>query len=65
MSPPIPPDAVGLKEYLESRFDGLEKLIDLRFQSVETTNKAQNKSFSTLESRVSSLERWRAYICGA
>lgn len=64
MFPPIPPD-VSLKEYLDSRFDGLEKLIDVKFQSVEATTKTQNKILEDLECRVSSLEKWRAYILGA
>lgn len=62
--PSIPPD-VSLKEHLNSRFDGLEKLIDLRFLSIEATVKTQNDNYSTIETRVSSLERWRAYTCGA
>lgn len=65
MAPPVPPDSVGLKEYLDSKFDGLEKLIDAKFQAVEATNRTQNKTLSVLEGRVASLERWRAYVCGA
>lgn len=61
----IPPQDIPFKEYLDSRFDGLEKLIDVKFQSVEATTKAQNHILEDLECRVSGLERWRAYILGA
>lgn len=64
MFPPVPPD-VSLKEYLDSRFDGLEKLIDAKFEKVEATTKTQMETLTALEGRVSSLERWRAYILGA
>lgn len=59
-----PPD-VSLKEYIESRFDSLERLIDTKFENVEATAKAQNHILEDLECRVSGLERWRAYILGA
>ncbi|WP_048180648.1 hypothetical protein [Methanosarcina siciliae] len=59
-----PPD-VSLKEYIESRFDGLERLIDTKFENVEATAKKQTETLCTLECRVGSLERWRAYILGA
>lgn len=44
----------GLKEYLESRFTGLECYIDVKF-----------KPFETHEGRIKSLENWRAYVLGA
>lgn len=64
MFPPIPPD-VSLKEYLDSRFDGLEKLIEVRFGAVETTVKCQEDDYRLLKGRVESLENWRAYTLGA
>jgi len=64
MYSPIPQD-VSLKDHMDSRFDGLEKLIDAKFEKVESTAKTQMETLTALEGRVSSLERWRAYILGA
>lgn len=61
---PFPP-SIDIKDYLDSRFDGLEKLIDAKFQAVEEVVEKQNKALERLECRVSSLEKWRAYILGA
>jgi hypothetical protein len=43
-----------LKDYIDSKFDGLEKYIDAKFQPMETH-----------EQRISNLEKWRAYVLGA
>lgn len=59
------PASVDLRDYLDSRFDGLEKLIDAKFKPIEEAGEKQSKAIENLECRVDSLEKWRAYILGA
>lgn len=54
-----------LKDYLEMRFNGLEKIIDIKFQAVGATQDACNTTVTDHETRISSLEKWRAYVLGA
>jgi len=48
----MPPE-IEYKDYFDTRFNGLEKLIDEKF-----------KPLSTHEDRIKSLETWRAGIVG-
>lgn len=64
------PEGVSLKEYINDKFDNLEKTIDERFNSVgQTTNaalaasdKAIAKSDTAMEKRLDSVNEFRATL---
>lgn len=56
---------VQLKVYFDTRFDDLKMFIDEKFKVLEKRDDHLEKVVGQLEKRVSRLEKWRAYICGA
>jgi hypothetical protein len=62
------PEGISIKEYVNDKFDNLEKSIDMRFDSVtssttsalETADKATDKAEVAIERRLDGLNEFRA-----